>query len=131
MAESAARLHEPGSTAWQGAGFALLGLALGGLLIAAGNRVYALEGGVATLAGLGVWLALSGRGLGILAASQALGRVELRNSPGSQFLFGVGYAVCSLACTLPIFLVVAGSALAAHGVVGAAAQFVAYALGMG
>ena len=48
MAESTARLHESGSTTWQGAGFALLG----GLLIAAGNRVYALEGGVSTLAAL-------------------------------------------------------------------------------
>src|SRR2546423_11525585 len=52
MAENAARLHEPGSTTWQGAGFTLLGVALGGLLIAAGHRVYALEGGVSTLAAL-------------------------------------------------------------------------------
>jgi cytochrome c-type biogenesis protein len=226
MAERATRLHEPDSTLRSGAGFAILGLALGGLLIAAGNGVYALEGTMSTLAGilpfgyafgagmvatvnpcgvllvpslvayylsqgeagpftgwqragkalllglmatlgfvaifalvglvvgtggralasafpygglvigialaaLGGWLALSGRGLGILAASQAMGRVQLSDRPSSLFLFGVGYAICSLSCTLPIFLVVAGAALAAGGVVAAAAQFVAYALGMG
>ena len=86
---------------------------LGGLLVGVG------------LAGLGAWLALTGRGFGIVAASGAMGRVELRDDLRSLFLFGVAYAVTSLACTLPIFLVVAGSALAAAG------QFVSYALGMG
>jgi cytochrome c-type biogenesis protein len=226
MAQRTVRLVQPGASAWQGFGFALLGLALGGLLIAAGSRVYGLEGAMSTVAGLlpvgyafgagmvatvnpcgillvpslvayylsrdetvvlttprrvgkalllgsmatvgfvaifalvgvivgagggalatsfpfgglvigialavlGGWLALSGRDLGILAASQALGRVELRDNPVSLILFGVGYAICSLSCTLPIFLVVAGSALAAQGLAGAATQFVAYALGMG
>jgi cytochrome c biogenesis protein CcdA len=226
MAQRTTRLAEAGVISGQGFGFALLGLALGGLLIAAGSRVYVLEGTASTLASflpvgyafgagmvatvnpcgillvpslvayylsrdetpvltgwqrvgkalllgsmatvgfvaifalvglvvgaggwalaaafpfgglviglalavLGGWLALSGRGLGILAASQALGRVKLGNNPASLVLFGVGYAICSLSCTLPIFLVVAGSALAAGGLVGAATQFVAYAVGMG
>lgn len=217
---------KPEATRWQGVGFAFLGLALGGLLIAAGSGVYAIEGTMSTLAAvlpvgyafgagmvatvnpcgvllvpslvayylsrgeavrltgwqragkalllglmatlgfvtlfaivglvvgagggalaaafpigglaigialaaLGAWLALTGRGLGILAASQAMGRVEISDNPVSLVLFGVGYAICSLSCTLPIFLVVAGSALAAGGLIGAATQFVAYALGMG
>jgi cytochrome c-type biogenesis protein len=48
-----------------------------------------------------------------------------------NFLFGIGYAVASLSCTLPIFLVVVGSALAAGGILAAFALFVSYALGMG
>lgn len=226
MARPAARVDEAAGSAGESMGFAILGLVLGVLMILAGNRVYALQGGMAGLAAvvplgyafgagmvatanpcgillvpslvayhlsraearpptgwqragkalqlgflatlgfvilfalvglvvgaggsalasafpfgglligvglaaLGGWLALSGRGVGFLAASQAMGRVQLGDSPGSQLLFGVGYAICSLSCTLPIFLVVAGSALAAGGLLGAATQFVAYALGMG
>ena len=39
--------------------------------------------------------------------------------------------MASLSCTLPIFLVVVGSALAAGGVIGTFVPFLAYALGMG
>src|SRR5260221_264002 len=97
MAQGTTRVLEPQTTLLPGVGFTFLGLALGGLLIAAGNGVYALEGSMSTVARL----------------------------------LPVGYAFCSLPCHLPIFLVVAGSALAAGGVVGAATQFVAYAVGMG
>lgn len=102
-----------------------------GLIIGAGGR--ALVGFLVglLLVGLGGWLALSGRSFGILAAGGALGGVELGRDLRSLFLFGVAYAVTSLACTLPIFLVVAGSALAAGSPLAAAGQFVSYALGMG
>jgi cytochrome c-type biogenesis protein len=133
---------------WQRAGKALLlGLmatlgfvalfATAGLAIGAGGRALAASfpvGGLlvgVVLAGLGAWLALSGREFGILAASRAMGHVRLGDDLRSLFVFGVGYAVASLACTLPIFLVVAGSALATSGVLAAAGQFVSYALGMG
>ena len=109
----------------QGLGFLLLGLLLGGVLIRAGDVIYEIQ------AGLGAWLALTGRGFGILAASQAMGTVEVGDDLRSLFLFGVAYAVTSLACTLPIFLVVVGPALAAGSVVAATGQFVSYALGMG
>ena len=108
-----------------------------GLIIGAGGRALAAYfpiGGLIIgvgLAALGAWLALTGQGFGILVASQAMGRVELGDDLRSLFLFGVGYAVTSLACTLPIFLVVVGPALAAGSVVAAAGQFVSYALGMG
>ncbi len=104
-----------------GAGGRALGAAfpIGGLLVGA------------TLVVLGAWLALSGQGFGILAASGAMGHVELRDDLRSLFLFGVAYGVTSLACTLPIFLVVAGSALTADGPLAATGQFVSYALGMG
>ena len=110
---------------------------LAGLIIGAGGRALVGAfpvGGLAVgvlLAGLGLWLSLTGRGFGILAASRAMGHVELRDDVRSLFVFGVAYAVTSLACTLPIFLVVAGSALAAGGPIAAAGQFVSYALGMG
>lgn len=32
------------------------------------------------------------------------GRIKLRDDPGSLFLFGVSYAICSLACTRPVRL---------------------------
>jgi len=80
---------------------------------------------------LGAYLALSGRALGILAASQTMGYVRLTDERRSMFLFGIAYAVASLACTLPVFLVVVGAALASRGVLAAALQFISYALGMG
>ena len=47
------------------------------------------------------------------------------------FLFGIGYGVCSLSCTLPIFLVVVGTALATGSLAFALTQFLSYGLGMG
>ncbi len=108
-----------------GAVFGAGGRALGGAFPIGGLAVGVL------LAGLGAWLALTGRELGFLGASQAMGHVRLSSDLRSMFAFGVGYAVASLACTLPVFLVVVGSALAASGLMSAALQFVSYALGMG
>jgi cytochrome c biogenesis protein CcdA len=51
--------------------------------------------------------------------------------PRALLLFGAGYGVASLGCTLPIFLVVVTQALAAGGVLGGIAVFLAYGLGMG
>ena len=47
-----APLEQHPSLTWPGVGFVLLGLGLGGLLIAAGNRVYLLQGGVSDLASI-------------------------------------------------------------------------------
>ena len=44
--------------------------------------------------------------------------------------FGAAYAVCSMGCTLPIFLAVIGASLATAGTVEAATVFGGYALGM-
>lgn len=78
---------------------------------------------------LGIWLLLPGQALYVAAASR-VSIVEGRG-PASVFAFGVAYAVASLGCTLPIFLVVVSSALAAQGVFSAVIQFLNYALGMG
>jgi len=106
-----------------------------GLVIATGGRwlvgLFPWSGLVigAVLVLLGLWLLLPGRSLGLLAASRvqpAWGR-----SPGALFAFGLAYGIASLGCTLPVFLVVVGTALAAQGPLVALIQFLNYALGMG
>lgn len=47
------------------------------------------------------------------------------------YLFGAGYGLASLGCTLPVFLIVTTQALAAGGFVPGLAVFLAYGLGMG
>ena len=116
------------------AGFtAIFGLV--GVVVSAGGRwltsffPYAgLIIGVAMVA-LGVWLLVSHRTLGILAASRVSVRPE--RTLGNMFMFGVAYAISSLSCTLPIFLVVIGGALGGAGLFASLAQFLGYALGMG
>lgn len=81
------------------------------------------------LIALGLWLLLPGKHLILPAAT----RVALPegNSVGGMFAFGIAYGVASLGCTLPIFLVVVGSALASEGFLFSLLQFLNYALGMG
>jgi len=50
---------------------------------------------------------------------------------GNAFLFGIAYAVGSLSCTLPIFLVVVGTSLTGEGLLSSFGQFIGYGLGMG
>lgn len=47
------------------------------------------------------------------------------------FLFGIGYAIISLNCTLPLFLFVISQGLSAGGIVQGFMIFLTYALGMG
>jgi len=77
------------------------------------------------LAGIAV---LTGRRIGLSSFS----RVRPAAGVGyrSVVLFGLGYGVASLSCTLPIFLVVAGTAVTGS-VFAAPLTFAAYALGMG
>lgn len=81
------------------------------------------------LIALGLWLLVPGKHLILPAAT----RVALPegNSVGGMFAFGIAYGVASLGCTLPIFLIVVGSALAAEGFLFSVLQFLNYALGMG
>ncbi len=103
-------------------------LGLGGRALLASFPWAGLGVGV-ILAALGVWLLVGGRSFGLAAAK----RVQFRPRGGvlGTFLFGVGYAVASLGCTLPIFFVVVGGALSSEGLTGALILFVSYALGMG
>jgi len=105
-----------------------------GLVFALGGRAVAQ---FVPWAALGIGLALVAVGLaglldhGLRLPLPSLAPTKAGAGVGAMFLFGIGYAVASLSCTLPVFLVVVGSALAAGGVAGAFALFVAYALGMG
>lgn len=47
------------------------------------------------------------------------------------FVFGIAFGAASLSCTLPIFLVVVGSAVAATSFVAGLVQFFSYSLGIG
>jgi cytochrome c biogenesis protein CcdA len=82
-----------------------------------------------SLVALGLWLLLSRRRL-TLGVSERV-RVRRSKSATGVFLFRVAYAVASLGCTLPIFIVVVSGALATGGTMSALLQFVNYALGMG
>ena len=115
-------------------GFIVVSGAAGAVIAAGGQwliRVFPYAGVVVgtIMIIIGGWLVLGGGEISILAASRLTISPErnLRN----VFLFGVAYAVGSLSCTLPIFLVVVGSGLATQGLGASFLQFISYALGMG
>ncbi|MFQ5812189.1 MAG: cytochrome c biogenesis CcdA family protein [Anaerolineae bacterium] len=119
------------------AGFVLL-FGAAGLLISAGARAVityfpwvALGVGV-LLVVVGAWL-LGGGVLRTSLGDRLAARVGNPNqtSVKAYFLFGISYALASLSCTLPVFLTVVGSTVAAGGFLEASFQFVMYALGMG
>ena len=80
------------------------------------------------MVGLGVWILATDRTLSILGGKVT---VQRKQGLGNAFLFGIAYAAGSLSCTLPIFLVVVGTALAGEGALASFGQFIGYALGMG
>jgi cytochrome c-type biogenesis protein len=114
-------------------GFVAVFAAIGILISLAGNVffrqfptiVLALGAG---LVALGAWLA-AGRTLtlGIRMASRAPGGRGLRPA----VLYGSAYGLASLGCTLPVFLVVVGSAFSSGSVLGGLVLFLAYSAGMG
>lgn len=116
------------------AGFAVVFGAVG-VVVSAGGRwltnLFPYAGLLigAAMVALGVWLLASHRSLGILAA----GRVSVapERTLWNMFLFGIAYGISSLSCTLPIFLVVVGTALGSGTLLISLAQFMGYALGMG
>lgn len=115
-------------------GFVLIFGAVGAIIAAGGNflsTVFPFLGlGIGVLMiGFGAYLLVTHRYFGILAASRV--PVTPRRNLRNAFVFGLGYAVGSLSCTLPIFLVVVGGALATQGFFQSLGQFVAYAVGMG
>jgi cytochrome c-type biogenesis protein len=118
-----------------------------GLLVAAGFLgVFAVVGipiayGVTQLTSAIPW---TGLGIGILMVMAALVgltgrtvylnprrplRVERRRRPTTMVWFGAAYAICSLGCTLPIFVALVGASLASASVIEGTIVFGAYALG--
>ena len=55
---------------------------------------------------------------------------KLKNKYASFFLYGMGFAIASLGCTLPIFLLVVTAASKAGGIVDGLTVFLIYAAGM-
>ncbi len=110
--------------------FALVGgvIAAGGQWLATVFPVAGLLIGVG-MGALGVWLLTGHRTLGISSAARV--RITPARNVGNMLLFGVVYAIGSLSCTLPVFLVVVGSALAGGSAAASLGQFLGYALGMG
>jgi cytochrome c biogenesis protein CcdA len=110
--------------------------ALAGLVITIGGRALMEWAGWAG-AVVGVLLVLLG-GYQLLARRSVVAgwtpgiRVERKRTTGGVLLFGVGYATCSLGCTLPAFLVVAGSVfLGDRDFASSLVRFVEFGLGMG
>jgi len=115
-------------------GFLVVFAVVGGIITAGGQwlvRVCPFAGvaigGLMTAVGL--WLLITHRTLGIMAASRVT--VSPQRNLRNVFLYGIVYAIGSLSCTLPIFLVVVGSSLASQGLLGSFSQFIGYALAMG
>lgn len=110
--------------------FAVIGVAVsaGGSWIIRGFPYAGLAIG-AGMSLLGLWLVFFHGNIGIMAASRL--KAPENKNVASVFLFGTVYAIGSLSCTLPVFLVVVGSALASHGFLSSLSQFVGFALGMG
>lgn len=119
------------------AGFVLLAGAAGAVVSAGGHYVTAvipwLTIAIAlALIALGGWL-LSGRHLAVAAFGGLAVRIGRRRS-GQAFgflLFGIAYGIAALSCTLPVFLLVVANAFTSEGILGGAAQFVSFGLGMG
>ena len=120
------------------AGFIVV-FGLVGSVLAAGGRVIrdvlpfvGLGIGI-LIAGTGLWLLISRQHLGIMAAS----RVNLGQGRGlgQVFLFGIAYALASLSCALPLFLVAVGISLGSTSSEGdiftTVISTVTYGLGMG
>ncbi|MEX2548989.1 MAG: cytochrome c biogenesis protein CcdA [Nitriliruptoraceae bacterium] len=114
------------------AGFlAVFGLA--GLLITLGVRavVDALPW-IAMVVGVGV----IGLGIALLSGRELTLRLPKTSTApsgrgsGGVFWFGVSYAVASLSCTLPVFLVVVAGTIPQLGLVAGVATFLVYGLGM-
>ncbi|MBI2238138.1 MAG: cytochrome c biogenesis protein CcdA [Actinobacteria bacterium] len=85
---------------------------------------------------IAVGAALAAIGVAVLAGRHVYIRLPdpLARRPGgyrAPFLFGVGYAVASLSCTLPVFLSVVGASLGGAALLSGSAMFLAYAVGMG
>ncbi len=108
-----------------------LGVSAGGTVLISAMPVLGVLVGEALVV-FGLWMLLARRG----PYAAVFGRLATRLGDPTKvgvrgfFLFGLAYGVASLGCTLPAFLAVVGSGIAAGGVVPGAGRFVGYGLGM-
>jgi cytochrome c biogenesis protein CcdA len=109
---------------------------LAGTVVTAGGRVIIDWAGRVSI-GIGVALALFGAyqllsGRSLFARFTSGVRVQRSGTASGVVLFGLAYAVCSLGCTLPIFLVVVGATFVGdRGFIESVRLFIEYAAGMG
>ena len=103
-------------------------ITLGGRWLVTAFPYLGLLIGVA-MVGLGIWILTTNRTLSILGSGPV--NIDRERSLRNAFTFGIAYAVGSLSCTLPIFLVVVGTSLTGQGLLSSFGQFIGYALGMG
>lgn len=86
-------------------------------------------------AGIVIGIVLAGMGAAILAGKSLVPRipnpVRLERDRGRRtiYLFGVGYGIASLGCTLPVFMAVVGASLATRGIGSSIGVLIAYGAG--
>jgi cytochrome c-type biogenesis protein len=130
------------------AGFLLVFLVAGFVLALGGRLLVDLFPWLAVLVGtglvlLGSWTLLTGRapeipGLGAVATKLGTSRLGgratqetlVQTPPRAAWVFGLGYSLSSLGCTLPVFLLVVGTAITTSGVGDAVLVLASYAAGM-
>ena len=119
------------------AGFALLFGIVGAIVSAGGSFLMGIMPWLAVVVGiglmfLGVWMLL-GHTLSSHFFLVVAGKISdpRKMSVFGFFLFGIAFGATSLSCTLPIFLMVVGSSVAAGDFGGGLLQFLSYILGMG
>jgi cytochrome c-type biogenesis protein len=117
-------------------GFVLLFRLAGTVIAAGGNVIMGAMPVLGVLVGealivLGAWMFL-GRSSYIGAFERVAARLGDPGKIGTRgcFLFGLAYGAASLGCTLPAFLAVVGSGIAADRVALGAGRFLVYGLGM-
>jgi cytochrome c-type biogenesis protein len=112
-------------------GLAGLGVSAGGTVLISAMPVFGVLVGEALVV-FGLWMLLARRG----PYAAVFGRLATRLGDPTKvgvrgfFLFGLAYGAAPLGCTLPAFLAVVGSGIAAGGVVPGGGRFVGYGLGM-
>lgn len=117
-------------------GFVVLFLLAGVVISAGGDALVGAMPVLGVLVGealivLGVWMLL-GRSLHVGAFGRLAAKLGDPRKVGIRgfFLFGLAYGAASLGCTLPAFLTVVGSGLAAESMASGAMRFFGYGLGM-
>ncbi len=117
-------------------GFVLLFGAAGAVVAAGGSAILGTMPWVGTVIGafliaMGLWL-LAGRTVYTTFFERIAERVGDPKDMSIRgfFPFGLAYGLAALSCTLPVFLAVMGSSLAAGSFASGAGQFLLYGLGM-
>lgn len=118
-------------------GFILFFSLIGVVISAGGVAVLGVMPGVRDLIGgamvlIGLWM-LAGRS--VLSTGVFERFADRIGSPKDAslkgfFLYGLAYGAASLSCTLPLFLAIVGSGIAAGGILPGTGQFLGYGLGM-